>query len=98
MGPGKGQAKSVSVAKAKRNQRKQAKTEEKLVNVSSGDDTGSSGEENSIKNKQTATRPPLSQSGKRQRIINEEAMDKDFANSTSSHQTSPSRSEERRVG
>ena len=90
---GKSHKKQVNRPQLKKNEGNTPKNGKDLINFNSEPESSGSDNDNVNKNGKVTFRPPLNTSGKCQRYFNAEAMDEDFAASSSSS-TVPSTSSE----
>src|SRR3989442_496643 len=80
-------------AKTNSNEPKKPNTEEKLIEFSSDAEGSASDSNNTRTRRQTANRPPLGIAAKRQRTTGQDAMEEDFASSSTLSQNPPISSE-----
>ena len=80
-------------ARTNKNEQKRPTTEEKLIEFSSDAEGSASDSNNTRTRRQTANRPPPGLAAKRQRTTGQDAMEEDFASSSTSPKISPISSE-----
>src|SRR2546430_1842055 len=80
-------------AKTNSNEQKRPSTEEKLIEFSSDAEGSASDSNNTQTRRQTANRPPPGIAAKRQRTTGQDAMEEDFASSSTFPKNSPISSE-----